>query len=272
MQEIVNSLKNQGSKIGFVPTMGALHQGHLTLLQQSLKDNDFSVVSIFVNPTQFNNPEDLIKYPRTIDTDLEKLKDAGCDYVFLPSVEEMYPNEPISETWNFGNLEAVMEGKNRPGHFQGVATVVRLLFDAVPANNAYFGMKDYQQLLIIKEMVRQLALEIQIVPVPIVREADGLAMSSRNMRLTAEERQLAPFIYQTLKQAVALAKQLSVEELKQVVKEQINHKPPMVLEYFEMADGNDLQPVKTLENHQSVRAFIVVDLNGVRLIDNISII
>ncbi|MBN2745143.1 MAG: pantoate--beta-alanine ligase [Bacteroidales bacterium] len=271
MQEKTASIKNAGQTIGFVPTMGALHLGHLALLEQSKTENDFSVVSIFVNPTQFNNPEDLINYPRTIDSDLEKLETAGCDFVFLPSVDEMYPTEVVSEKWNFGFLEMVMEGKNRPGHFQGVATVVKRLFEAVPSHKAYFGMKDYQQLLIIKEMVKQLGLDIKIVPVSIVREADGLAMSSRNLRLSAKNRQIAPHIYQTIKQVVTLAKQLSVEELKQFVNEQINQKPPMVLEYFELADGADLQPVTNIVDHQSVMAFIVVDLGGVRLIDNISI-
>jgi len=267
----INELKAKGLSVGFVPTMGALHQGHLSLVRRAGKENDRVVVSIFVNPTQFNNAEDLEKYPRDLATDLNLLSDEGCDLVFAPEVEEMYPDGEEKAAYDFGLLTGVMEGANRPGHFDGVATVVEKLFEAIPADRAYFGKKDYQQLLVIRSLVKQRNIDIEIVGCEIVREADGLAMSSRNRRLTAAQRARAPFIYSTLQKAASLAGQLSPVELKELVAKEINSVEEMELEYFEPADADTLQPVETFEKNKNVMGFIVVNLGSVRLIDNIRI-
>lgn len=272
MQEEIYRLKLASKSVGFVPTMGALHEGHLTLVDQSKNENDFTVVSIFVNPTQFNNKNDLEKYPRTTDADIALLKSRHCDYLFLPSVDEMYPEGPKSEIWDFGNLGFYMEGKNRPGHFNGVATVVKKLFEAVPADRAYFGKKDYQQLLIINEMVRQAGIDITMVPVDIVRENDGLAMSSRNQRLSDVQRAVAPNIYRILKKLADGPISNNTEELKRYIREEIEAYPEMKLEYFEVADGNNLKPLSNITESEYVMGFIVVNLGDVRLIDNIRII
>jgi len=259
----------KSKSIGFVPTMGALHQGHLTLVEQAKHENDYVVVSIFVNPTQFNNKEDLNKYPRDTDADLEKLDSVGCDFVFLPAVDEMYPRDETLRKYDFGSLTHVMEGKNRPGHFDGVATIVHKLFEAIPATRAYFGKKDYQQLLVIKSLVKQLRLNIEIRPCNIVREADGLAMSSRNQRLTKEQRKVAPVIYQTLQKAVKMASNTSPDEIKAFVMSEINKVTEMKLEYFEMANADSFQPIIHFEKNKNIMGFIVVNLGAIRLIDNI---
>ncbi|RLD36376.1 MAG: pantoate--beta-alanine ligase [Bacteroidetes bacterium] len=265
----VNMLIAKSKSIGFVPTMGALHQGHLTLVEQAKHENDYVVVSIFVNPTQFNNKEDLNKYPRDTDADLEKLDSVGCDFVFLPAVDEMYPRDETLRKYDFGSLTHVMEGKNRPGHFDGVATIVHKLFEAIPATRAYFGKKDYQQLLVIKSLVKQLRLNIEIRPCNIVREADGLAMSSRNQRLTKEQRKVAPVIYQTLQKAVKMASNTSPDEIKAFVMSEINKVTEMKLEYFEMANADSFQPIIHFEKNKNIMGFIVVNLGAIRLIDNI---
>lgn len=256
-----------GKSIGFVPTMGALHEGHIELVRRARAENQVVVCSIFVNPIQFNNPEDFAKYPITIEEDLRKLFDVGCDVVFNPTAKEMYP-EPDHSVFDFGDLERVMEGAFRPGHFNGVAVVVKKLLEIVRPHKAYFGEKDYQQLLIVTELVRQLNMPTEIVPCAIVREADGLAMSSRNLRLSAQERALAPVIYKTLCRAAKMAKETSIPEIASWVKQQIEANQ-MTLEYFEIAESSSLQAVQHLESEKKHRAFIAAFLGPVRLIDNI---
>ena len=216
LREAVHKAKADGKSIGLVPTMGALHEGHLSLIRKAKEQNDIAVVSVFVNPIQFNNKEDLAKYPRTVDADCEKLESVGADFVFIPSVEEMYP-EPVKEEYHFGPLEEVMEGPKRPGHFSGVAVVVRRLFDLAEPDRAYFGEKDYQQLAIIRNLIEQIHYNIEIVPCPIVRADDGLALSSRNMRLSPAARAIAPTIYDTLQQAAEMAECEEVDDVKEWV-------------------------------------------------------
>jgi len=260
--------RKDADSIGFVPTMGALHEGHLELVRRSVKENDVTVVSIFVNPIQFNNKEDLAKYPRTLDTDLEMLRAAGCHAVFAPSAEEMYPEE-VKEQYIFGPLETVMEGAFRPGHFHGVAVVVRRLFDIVEPARAYFGEKDYQQLRIIQALVKQLGLGVEIIPCPIVREADGLAMSSRNQRLSLPERAVAPVIHDTLSKVREMSREKTVEYLVNYATDRLNGVPGMSVEYFSIARTSDLQPLQHWpEPPEPCAAFVAVNLGRIRLIDN----
>lgn len=263
--------KANGRSIGFVPTMGALHEGHLELMRRAKKENDVLVVSVFVNPKQFDNPEDLKKYPRDLAKDVRLLEQVGCDVVFSPEVEEMYPDQE-SIQYDFGPLETVMEGASRKGHFNGVAIVVRKLFDIVKPHNAYFGEKDFQQLAIIQELVKQTKQVVNIVPCQIVREADGLAMSSRNERLTAEEREIAPFIYQTLQMAKEKMKDLNPNQLKAWVISEFGKKKAFTLDYFEIAEDTFLQPADSWESNKGTMGFIAVFLGNVRLIDNIRFI
>ncbi len=256
-----------GKSIGFVPTMGALHNGHLMLVEQALAENDLVVCSIFVNPIQFNNPADLEKYPRTFEKDSTLLEAIGCDVVFYPDVAEMYP-EPVTHTYDFGLLDKVMEGRYRAGHFNGVAIVVKKLFDIVRPHKAYFGEKDFQQLAVIKALVKMEAMDIRIVPCPIVRETDGLAMSSRNVRLSAAQRKEAPLIYQTLIKASELCKTQSVERVIDQVTRIINANPEMELEYFEISNPETLVPVRDNNPNGRVVACIAVFMGQVRLIDN----
>jgi len=255
-----------GKTVGFVPTMGALHQGHLNLVSRSCHENDISGCSIFVNPIQFNNQEDLTKYPRTLETDLQLLEQTGCDLVFVPSVEEMYPR-PVDEKYDFGNLERVMEGEHRPGHFNGVAVVVKKLFDIFQPDRAYFGEKDFQQLRIIQLLVELETIPVEIVPCPTVRETDGLAMSSRNRRLSAAERAAAPEIYKTLLRAKELAKIIPIPELREISTAWLENKGFKV-DYFELADSITLKPVKNWEEAPGVVACVAAFLGNVRLIDN----
>lgn len=263
--------KTKGRSIGFVPTMGALHQGHLSLIERSVQENDVTVCSIFVNPIQFNNPEDLEKYPRNVEADLTMLEKTGCDLVFVPSVAEMYP-EQVLEHHYFGHLENVMEGAFRPGHFNGVAVVVKRLFNIVKPDKSYFGEKDFQQLAIIREMVKIEQIPIEIIGCPIVREPDGLAMSSRNARLSEEERAIAPEIYRILCEAVALAPAKSVLEIEQWVAEAVEKEPAFRLEYFCIVDAKTLQHAESWDNPNGIRGCIALWLGDVRLIDNIRII
>ena len=263
--------KAEGMQIGFVPTMGALHEGHLSLMQRAKEENDLLAVSVFVNPIQFNNAADLEKYPRDLDRDRKLLEQIGCDVLFAPDVEEMYP-EPETTAYDFGPLERVMEGASRKGHFNGVAVVVRKLFGIIGPQKAYFGEKDFQQLAIIQELVRQYKLPVEIVPCPIVREPDGLAMSSRNERLTAEERKIAPEIYRILQAAKAKIDELNPSELKKWVEEQFDKEPEFRLDYFEIADDTYLQPVENWDNNKGIMGFVAVFLGNVRLIDNIRFI
>ncbi len=268
LQIFLISKKNQQKTIGFVPTMGALHEGHLSLVKKSMAQNDITVVSIFVNPLQFNNPEDLKKYPKTLDKDVEKLQSVGCDVLFAPDYNEVYP-ESANDFYDFGHLSKVMEGAHRPGHFNGVAIVVKRLFDIVKPQRAYFGEKDYQQLLIVKALVKRHRIPIEIVPVEIVREPHGLAMSSRNELLSTKARQEAGIIFKVLTEVKQLYKSLSVAEIKEYVKKQFEKNPACSLEYFEIANNKTLQLVSDVSTSDEVRAFIVVHIEKVRLIDNI---
>ncbi|MCF8363081.1 MAG: pantoate--beta-alanine ligase [Prolixibacteraceae bacterium] len=268
LQEAVEKQKSSNRTIGFVPTMGALHQGHLSLIEIAGRQSDFVVVSIFVNPTQFNNKEDLDKYPRNIEQDLKLLDATSCGLVFAPSVNEMYPEED-NRKFDFGNLGSVMEGKHRPGHFNGVAQIVSKLFDAVMPDKAFFGLKDFQQLAIIRQMTEQLEYNIEIVACETVREPDGLAMSSRNKRLTPEQRKSAPLIAKTLNEAKNKAQNYKIEEIKQWVTSTIDANPYMETEYFEIVDEKTLQPVTTWGECDNKAGCIAVYCGEVRLIDNI---
>ena len=270
LQKELANHRQSGKSIGFVPTMGALHQGHLALMQQAKAENDILVVSIFVNPIQFNNPADLEKYPRTLEQDKTLLQKVNCDILFAPDVKEMYP-EPDKTVYLFGKLATVMEGAFRPGHFNGVAVVVKKLFEIVTPDKAYFGEKDYQQLAIIKALVKQLNIPVSIVPCPTVRESDGLAMSSRNVRLSAEERTIAPKIYSILKKAAALRNVLSPEEMEKYAQKAFNEIKAFDLEYVSIADDTDLQPFNHWNDVAGARIFVALQLGNVRLIDNIRI-
>ncbi len=269
-RSFVLNQREQGLTIGFVPTMGALHPGHISLVERAVKENDVVICSIFVNPIQFNNPEDLKKYPRTLEKDLEMLQEAGCKAVFVPTVEEMYPEE-IHKNYDFGALANVMEGAFRPGHFNGVAIVVHKLFDITLPHRAYFGEKDYQQLQIIKALVRIENLPVEIVPCPISRNTDGLARSSRNERLTSEMRSAAPFIYKILNEAKSMAATNTAAEIISMIEQNFNKHPLLKLEYFSIASGNDLQAV-TGKISEGDMGFIAVFAEGIRLIDNIQLI
>lgn len=268
LQNAVSISKNKRKTIGFVPTMGALHEGHISLVKKCREQNDVCIVSIFVNPTQFNNQTDLEKYPRTIDEDIKLLNYAGVDIVFVPSVQEIYP-EPDNRQFDFGQLDKVMEGKFRPGHFNGVAQVVSRLFDIVKPDKAYFGEKDFQQLAIIRQMVRQLNIPVEIVPMPIRREDSGLAMSSRNQRLTEDQKKDAVNIYRVLSESKTLYNNKTVEELRFWVIENINKIASLEVEYFEIVDGNTLQQISDWKNTQYAVGCITVFCGEVRLIDNI---
>lgn len=266
--ELCKSLTNStGIRIGFVPTMGALHQGHLSLVMRSKRENEVTVVSIFVNPTQFNDSRDLEKYPRTLDADINLLSQVGCDIVFAPTVDEMYP-EKDTRIFNFGTLETVMEGKHRPGHFNGVAQIVSKLFDAVQPHIAYFGEKDFQQLAIIREMVKQLDYTITIAGCPIVRESSGLALSSRNMLLSAEEHKKAPIIYQILSESCIFVAQKQPHEVRNWVLNKFQN-TGLDVEYFEIVDGYSLQPVSSWNESDYIVGCIAVFCGKIRLIDNI---
>jgi len=265
----INTQKKQGKSIGFAPTMGALHEGHISLYLEARKENDIVVSSIFVNPTQFNNLEDLEKYPRTIEDDIKKLENSNLvDAVYIPRVEDIYPNGMERKSYNFGGIENEMEGAARPGHFDGVGTVVEELFRQVQPDNAYFGEKDFQQLKIIEKLVEVLDLKIKIHGVKIHREYNGLAMSSRNMRLSETEKETSSIIYKTLKQVNDWTKTLNVSEIKERVENNFNQ-GEMDLEYFMIADEETLKEVDSLSENKNYRAFIVVNVGSVRLIDNL---
>ncbi len=258
----------RGRSVGLVPTMGALHEGHLSLFRYCRNENNISVASIFVNPTQFNDPNDFKNYPRNLDKDIGIIEAEKFDYVFCPGADEMYP-EPDERVFDFGKLGNVMEGKFRPGHFNGVAQIVTKLFDAIKPHKAYFGEKDFQQLTIIKYLVKTLELPVKIVPCPIIRETDGLAMSSRNVLLSADERKNAPLIFQILTKAKALQIDYSTNQLIDWVIEQINRNPFLKVEYFEIVDTKNLQPVTSWDEKCGIIGCIAVKAGNVRLIDNI---
>ncbi len=269
LRSAVSKAKAEGKKVGLVPTMGALHRGHISLIERARGECDFVVVSVFVNPTQFNNPNDLKTYPRTLEADCEKLEAAGVDVAFAPSVEEVYP-EPATRVFDLGAVAEVMEGAMRPGHFNGVAQIVSKLFDYVAPDKAYFGEKDYQQIAVIRRMVEIEGFKLEIVPCPILREDDGLAMSSRNVRLSAEQRAKAPIINQVLTQSAEHAKLTNdINKLKQTVIDSLNAVDGMEVEYYEIVDALTLQPVAEWDGKQSLVGCVTVWMGDVRLIDNV---
>lgn len=261
--------KKKGNSIGFVPTMGALHQGHLSLVEKALSKTDVSVVSIFVNPTQFDNQEDLDKYPKTFEKDVELLESINCDVLFYPSVDEIYDENVVSESFGFDGLEHQMEGKFRDGHFDGVGTIVKALFEIVEPDVAYFGKKDFQQLQIIKKLVKKYNIPVKVKGMPIFREPDGLAMSSRNTRLSNEHREAAPFIHKVLKKARKKTGTKSVKEITKWVEIQFQNHPLLELEYFTIAEEKTLISAEEFEQNKRYRAFIAVFAGEIRLIDNV---
>ncbi|MBT8384669.1 MAG: pantoate--beta-alanine ligase [Bacteroidia bacterium] len=270
LQEDILRLKNK-TTIGFVPTMGALHKGHLSLIKRAKKENKFVVVSIFVNPTQFDKKEDLDQYPRTLEKDLELLESVDCDAVFVPLVDDIYNDQILAVNFDFDGLEFEMEGKHRLGHFNGVGTIVKKLFDIVKPNKAYFGEKDFQQLQIIRNMVKKNHIPVDIIGCKIFREKDGLAMSSRNVRLSEEQRKMVPFIYKTLKKAKKKFKENSIPEVLRWVQKEFENNSVLKLEYFEIANIETLKPSKRKSKKVKYRGFIAAFAGNVRLIDNIAL-
>lgn len=269
LKSLISGYKQENKTVGLVPTMGALHAGHKSLVDRARKENDIVVVSVFVNPTQFNNKQDLATYPRTEERDCALLEAAGCDVVFMPAVEEVYP-EPDNRQFDLGAVAEVMEGAHRPGHFNGVAQIVSKLFGFVEPDRAYFGEKDFQQIAVIRKMVQLEGFKLQIVACPIKREDDGLALSSRNVRLTAEQRQLAPNIYRVLKESCNFAKSHTVAETEKFVVDSLNALPQMEVEYYSIVDALTMQPVSDWADADSITGCITVYCGVVRLIDNIA--
>jgi len=268
LKVVLHQYRKDNKTIGFVPTMGALHLGHISLVTISNRENDITIVSIFVNPTQFNDKNDLKNYPRTLDADLAKLGQNNVDIVFTPSDYEMYP-EPDKRLFDFGNLDKIMEGAHRPGHFNGVAQIVSKLFSIVEPDKAYFGDKDFQQVAIIKQLVRKFKLPVEVVPCPIIREPDGLAMSSRNTLLSPIQRKSAPLIYKILTESKELVKKIEIEKLKAWVTDSINKNPELEVEYFEIIDDTDLKQVTSWYEQKLKVGCIAVKVGNIRLIDNI---
>ena len=273
LTNFLNSLDDQKLSLGFVPTMGALHQGHLSLISRAVKENDYVIISIYVNPTQFDNKSDLEKYPKTIDQDIDVLNKLEFHnlILFLPSDTEIYSGNFIKDKYDFNGIDNKMEGKYRYGHFDGVATIIKKLFDIIKPNKAYFGEKDYQQLLIVKKLVNILGLPISIVGCPIHRNDQGLALSSRNTRLTSAERSYASRIYEILLSTKELFQYQQLTEIKAWVKDQFLKDSIIHLEYFEIADNLTLTSASTINQSTKYRAFIAVKINNIRLIDNIAL-
>ena len=269
LKSVVGALKAEGKSVGLVPTMGALHDGHVSLMEKARGDNDVVVVSVFVNPTQFNNPDDLRTYPRTEEADCARMRDAGVAIAFIPSVEEIYP-EPDNRVFDLGKVAEVMEGAMRPGHFNGVAQIVSKLFRMVEPTRAYFGEKDFQQIAVIRRMVEIEGFKnLEIVDCPIKREADGLALSSRNVRLTPHQREIAPNIHRIMVESLDKARDCSVEEVKRSVIDAVNAYPEMDVEYYEIVNAADMQPITDWSQATQAVGCITVYLGDVRLIDNI---
>jgi len=271
LKSFLEESKKNKKTIGFVPTMGALHKGHLFLIEQAKKKNDLTVASIFVNPTQFNNQEDLDNYPKTLEKDIELLESVSCDVLFVPTIAEIYHKNVVSNKFDFDGLEHEMEGKYRAGHFDGVGTIVKTLFEIVSPKNAYFGEKDFQQLQIIKKLVAKNQLPISIKGCAIYREKDGLAMSSRNARLSSEQRKVAPIIYKVLKKVKKKFQEETEGEISEWVENQFKNHPFLQLEYFTIADEKSLKPINIKEFDKKYRAFIAVFAGNIRLIDNIQL-
>lgn len=268
LNDEVAKLKKEGLKVGLVPTMGALHVGHISLVNKCLNDGCFTVCSIFVNPTQFNDKNDLTNYPRTPEQDLALLSERGVNLVFMPTAEEMYPT-PDTRTFDFGSIDKVMEGAKRPGHFNGVAQVVSKLFAMVQPDRAYFGEKDFQQIAIINAMVKQLGFNVEIVRCPIVRDTDGLALSSRNALLNEQQRKSAPVIYKALSDAQKLGCSLSIADMKAQVAEQINADKELDVDYFDIVDADSLNSLSSWDESNNIFGCIAVKVGAIRLIDNI---
>ncbi len=272
LRDFLALMNSKNSTVGFVPTMGALHEGHLALMSQSIQENDCTVVSIFVNPTQFNNPEDLAKYPRTLEADVEKMSALNDKIiVFAPTVEDIYEGKTTSQSFDYDGLEHQMEGQFRPGHFDGVGTIVKRLFEIVRPTRAYFGEKDFQQLLIVKKLVTKYHIPVEIIGCPIHREASGLAMSSRNERLSSVERKEAAIIYIILKEAQERFQTQESDLVEDWVKKEFKKHPLFELEYFVIADESTLLPITFKEKSKKYRAFIAVFVNNIRLIDTITL-
>lgn len=270
LREAISSHRSNGETIGLVPTMGALHDGHISLVDRARNENDVVVVSVFVNPTQFNNPDDLRTYPRTEEADCRRLEEAGVDYAFIPTAEEIYP-EPDTRVFDLGPVAEVMEGAMRPGHFNGVAQIVSKLFDFTRPTRAYFGEKDYQQIAVIRRMVELEGFDLEIVACPIMRHADGLAMSSRNVRLTPEQRAIAPEIHRALADSLEQAASMSVDEVKKFVTDRINSVDGLETEYYEIVDSLTMQPIKQwADATEAAVGCVTVYCGDVRLIDNIT--
>ena len=272
LSAFLSPLIKQNKSIGFVPTMGALHQGHLSLLKNSLSENDVTVMSIFVNPTQFNNAEDLDKYPRTLERDVQIMQDLSNNIiVYAPEVADIYEGNTTSENFDYDGLENQMEGKHRPGHFDGVGTIVKRLFEIVQPNKAYFGEKDFQQLQIVKKLVSKYKIPVDVIGCPIHREANGLGMSSRNERLSESAREKAAIIYQILNSAKEIFQTNSAEQTIKFVETEFKKHQEFELEYFEIADEASLLPVSEKESNKKYRGFIAIFIENIRLIDNISL-
>ena len=271
LQLAVTEAKQQGLSVGLVPTMGALHEGHASLIRQCVADNQLTVVSVFVNPTQFNDPKDLQHYPRTFEADAQLIASLGGDIVFAPSVEEIYPQED-KRVFSYSPIDTVMEGSRRPGHFNGVCQIVSKLFDMVSPDKAYFGEKDFQQIAVVRAMMRDLGYKFQLVPCPIVRETSGLALSSRNALMSEDERVLATNIYRTLRESVVFSQAHTVAETQQFVVNQLNALEGLEVEYYEIVNGETLQTVTSWEDAAQIQGCITVFCGArpVRLIDNIS--
>lgn len=268
MREVVQALRCSGKRIGFVPTMGALHEGHLQLLRIAAQENDITICSIFVNPTQFNNPEDYKLYPRTLEQDISLLQTVGCDYLFVPTAADVYPQQQLIQ-FSFGTLDAVMEGEHRPGHFSGVATIVGKLFNIVQPHKAYFGQKDLQQVAVIRQLVTGMSFDLELVCCPTVREESGLAMSSRNKRLSEAELQTAIILYKALNRAKQQLETEPVASIKADVADYLGAEKTVRLEYFDIVETTALQPVTDLSGLDEVALCIAAFVGRVRLIDNI---
>ena len=272
LKEYLSPLKTEGKTIGLVPTMGAIHEGHLSLMKLALDQNDVVVVSIFVNPTQFNNANDLEKYPRTLEKDVKLIESLSDKIIiFAPSVHDIYEDNTVADVFKYDGLENQMEGANRPGHFNGVGTIVKKLFEISEADKAYFGEKDFQQLQIVRNMTSKLNLSVEIIADPIFRQEDGLAMSSRNELLSTEAKKEATLIYQIMLQAKELFKTKSIQEVIEFVENEFKKHPNFELEYFEIADEHFLKTAKEKLSNVKYRGFVVAHLDNVRLIDNISL-
>ncbi|MBS1637269.1 MAG: pantoate--beta-alanine ligase [Bacteroidetes bacterium] len=266
LDQVISEYRKSGKRIGFVPTMGALHQGHVSLVEASRKQADVTVCSIFVNPTQFNDKNDLLRYPRTPEQDILMLEQAGCDVLFMPPVEEVYP-VPDTRVFDFGYLDKILDGAARPGHFNGVGQVVSILFSMVKPDVAFFGQKDYQQVMIIRELVRQLNLPVEIVPCPILREPDGLAMSSRNTLLSAEERKVAAHVPEFMQKAAQIYHEQDIDQARSYIQEAVSSQALMRLDYYMICDRNTLREIE--HKNQPAISLIAVFVGKIRLIDNL---